>query len=98
MGEQVQRWTPGPGASHGGWMGIQCSHSVCAKLISRSYNPMDYSYNLSKGFSRQEDSSGLPCPPPGDPPNPGIKPMFLMSPALAGGFLTTSAIWGAQHK
>jgi len=26
------------------------------------------------GFSRQEYSSGLPCPPPGDLPNPGIEP------------------------
>jgi len=25
------------------------------------------------GFSRQEYWSGLPCPPPGDLPNPGIK-------------------------
>ena len=32
-----------------------------------------------------------PCPPPGDLPNPGIKLMSLMSPALAGGFFTTSA-------
>ena len=32
------------------------------------------------GFSRQEDWSGVPCPPPGDLPNPGIKPMSLMSP------------------
>ena len=31
------------------------------------------------GFSRQEDWSGLPCPPPGDLPNPRIKPR---SPAL----------------
>ena len=29
---------------------------------------------LSLGFSRQEYWSGLPCPPPGDLPNPGIKP------------------------
>ena len=41
---------------------------------------------LSMGFSRQEYWSGLPCPPPGDLPNTGIK---LVSPALAGGFLTT---------
>ena len=27
-----------------------------------------------RGFSRQEYWSGLPCPPPGDLPNPGIKP------------------------
>ena len=47
---------------------------------------------LSMGFSRQEYWSGLPCPPPGDLPNPGIKPM---SPALAGGFFTTSATWEA---
>ena len=26
------------------------------------------------GFSRQEHWSGLPCPPPGDLPNPEIKP------------------------
>ena len=27
--------------------------------------------------------SGLPCPPPGDLPDPGIELMSLMSPALA---------------
>ena len=32
-----------------------------------------------------------PFPPPGDLPNPRIKPMSLTSPALAGGFFTTSA-------
>ena len=32
---------------------------------------------------------GLPCPPPGDIPHPGIEPRSLMSPALAGGFFTT---------
>ena len=48
---------------------------------------------LSMGFSRQEYWSGLPCPPPGHPPNPGIEPRSLMSPALAGGFFTTNAIW-----
>ena len=31
---------------------------------------------LSMGFSRQEYWSGLPCPPPGDLPNPGIKPRY----------------------
>ena len=29
---------------------------------------------LSLGSSRQEHWSGLPCPPPADRPNPGIKP------------------------
>ena len=35
---------------------------------------------LSTGFSRQEHWSGLPCPPPGGLPRPGIKPASLGSP------------------
>ena len=46
---------------------------------------------LSMWFSRQEYWSGLPCPPPGDLPDPGIEPASLMSPVLAGKFFTTSA-------
>ena len=42
----------------------------------------------SMGFSRQEYWSGLPCPPPGDLPDPGIETMFLTSLALAGRFIT----------
>ena len=37
---------------------------------------------LPMGFSRQEYWSGLPRPPPGDLPDPGIKPLSLMCPAL----------------
>ena len=33
-------------------------------------------------FSRQEYWSGLPFPPPGDLPNPGIEPTSPVSPAL----------------
>ena len=56
---------------------------------------------LSIAFSRQEYWSELPCSPPGDLPNPGIKPtgrqVFTgMSPALAGRFFTTSVTWEAQ--
>ena len=36
---------------------------------------------LSIGFSRQEYWNGLPCPPPGDLPNPGTELMSLTSPA-----------------
>ena len=50
---------------------------------------------LFTGFSRQEHWSGLPCPLPGDLPNPGIKSESLTSPALGGGFLTTSPTWEA---
>ena len=51
---------------------------------------------LSMGSSGQEYWSGLPCPPPGDLPDPGIEPASLLSPALAGKFFTTSATWEAQ--
>ena len=33
---------------------------------------------LSMVFSRQEYWGGLPCPPPGDLPDPGIKPASLL--------------------
>ena len=38
---------------------------------------------LSMGFPRQEYWNGLPLPSPGDLPDPGSKPTFLVSPALA---------------
>ena len=38
---------------------------------------------LSMGFSRKEYWNGLPCPPPGDLPNPRMDLESLMSPALA---------------
>ena len=41
---------------------------------------------LSMEFPRQEYWSGLPCPPPGDLPNPGMEPASL---ALAGSFFST---------
>ena len=46
--------------------------------------------SLSIGFSRQEYWSMLPCPPAGDLPDPGVEPVSLVSPALAGGFFTIS--------
>ena len=47
---------------------------------------------LSIGFSRQEYWSGLPFPPPGALPDPGIEPVSLASPALAGRFFTTALL------
>ena len=44
---------------------------------------------LSIGFSRQENWSGLLCPPPGDLPDPGIEPASLTSSRLASRFFTT---------
>ena len=44
---------------------------------------------LSMGFSRQEYWRGLPCPSPGDLPNPGIEPASPVSPALQADSLST---------
>ena len=41
--------------------------------------------------ARTEWESGLPCPTPGDLPDPGVEPTS----ALAGKFFTTGAIWEA---
>ena len=40
-------------------------------------------------YARSVDGNGLPFPPPGDLPNPGIVAMCPVSPASAGGCLTT---------
>ena len=53
---------------------------------------------LFMGFSRQKYWSGLPCPPPGDLPDPEIEPTSLTSPALAGEFFTTSTTWEAKRE
>ena len=43
---------------------------------------MDCHVPLSTGFPKQEYLSGLPCPPPGDFPDPGIELMSPASPAF----------------
>ena len=64
----------------------------CFSYVQLSVTPWTVACQapLSKGFFRQEYWSGLPYPPPGEFPDPGIKLVFLLSPALAGRFLTTS--------
>jgi len=53
-------------------------------------DPMDCSQTLlTVGFSRQEYWSGLPFPPPGDLPHPGVEPALPVVPALASRFFTT---------
>ena len=67
---------------------------VCAQLLSGVWLFMTpwtivHQAPLSMGFPRQEYWSGLPCPPPGNLSNPGIKPKSLASPELANGLFTT---------
>ena len=71
-----------------------CMHAKPLLSCMTLCDPMDCiacQAPLSMGFSRREYWSRLPCPPPGNLCNPGIKPMCLMSPVLAGEFFTTSA-------
>ena len=72
---------------------INSDHEFLPCLFSHVqlfYNPMVCNQApLSMEFSRQEYRSGLPCPSPGDLPNPGIEPVSLVSPAFAGGFFTS---------
>ena len=69
---------------------FMCIHAKLLQLCLTLCNPVDCSQqaSLSMGFSGQEYWSRLPCPPPGDLPNPGIQTMSLVSPALAGRFFT----------
>ena len=59
-------------------------------------NPTDCSCQApsSMGFSRRKYWSGLPFPPPGDLPNPGLKPLSPESPALQADSLPLSH-WGS---
>ena len=67
-----------------------CVHVKSLQSCLTLCHPMDLARQapLSMGFSRQEYWSGFP--------NPGIEPMSLMSPVLAGRFFTTSASWEGQ--
>ena len=80
-------------------------HTACTVLscfslawLSATLWTIDHQAPLSMGFSRQEYWSGVPCPPPEDLPYPGIKSTSLTSPALAGGFFSTSTTWEAHIR
>ena len=87
-----------------GWRGLQLMRRRCACVLSRFSHVRLFAtlwtgarqVPLSMGFSRQEYWGGLLCPPPGDLPDPWVEPVSLTSPALAGGFFTTSATQEAQ--
>ena len=69
-----------------------CVYVFNNSVVSYSLQPNGQTVScqapLSMGFSRQEYWNGVPFPPPGNFPDPGIKPMSL---ALAGRFFTTEA-------
>ena len=63
---------------------LVCHKSSCILLFAILWT-VAHQTPLTMGLSQQEYWSGLPFPPPGDLPDPGIEPA---SPALAGGFFT----------
>ena len=86
---------------------VMCMHAKSLQSCPTLCNFMDCIARqtpLTMGFSWQGYWSGLPCPPPGDLPDPGIESASLMSLALAGRSFTTSATWEAptfnilEHK
>ena len=52
--------------------------------LAASLRTVAHQAPLSKGFSRKEDRSGLPCPPSEDLPDPGIEPQTPESPTMVG--------------
>ena len=74
-----------------------CGHYSCVWLLATPWTGACQA-PLSMGFSRQEHWSGLPFPLPGDLPDTGRESGSLMSLALSGRFLTTSATWEAPGK
>ena len=67
---------------------MHSSHFSHVRLFATPW-PVAHQAPLSMGFSRQGYWSGVPYPPPGDLPDPGIRPASPASPALAVGFRTT---------
>ena len=71
------------------WMLIHFSHvQLCVTLWTVAHQAL-----LSMGFSLQKYWSVLPCPPPRDLPNPGIKPASSASPALQADLLPLCPWW-----
>ena len=81
-----------------------CGHAACVlRCFSRVWLfatlwTVALQAPLSKKFSRQEYWSRLPCTPPENLPDWGIKPISLLSLALAGGFFTTRSIWETHMR
>ena len=70
---------------------------MCAKSLQSGltlFHPVGCSPPSIHGIpqARTEWESGLPCPTPGDLPDPGVEPTS----ALAGRFFTTGATWEAR--
>ena len=75
-----------------------CAHTHARSHVGCFVTPWTVACqaSLSTGLPRYEYWSGLPFPTPEDFPDPGIEPLSLASPALAGRFFTTNATWRSE--
>jgi len=72
-----------------------CCAALSRSVVSDPATPwLPVKFLCPWGFFRQEYWSGLPCPPPGDLPNPGIKPR---SPALQADSLPSEPPGKSKH-
>ena len=76
---------------------IKCVHAKSLQSFLSLCNPMEHSLPGSSvhGIIQARILECVACPPPGYLPEPGTEPTFFMSPALAGGFFTTTVTWEA---
>ena len=87
---QQQRLRPIPpcgGISQGNEVVVSSLHCVssvafCCVWLLVTPRTVAHQAPLSMGFSRQECWKGLPCPPSGDLPNPGMEPASFKSPCI----------------
>ena len=93
--QEYQSGLPFPSLGTYSYVGLNSlSFSVCVHAVTHVQlfmTPWTVAHQapLSMEFSRQEYWSGSPFSTPGDPPDPGIKPTSIVSPALAARFFTT---------
>ena len=63
------------------------------KLFFKTLSLFIWPCQVLVGYMGSSILEWVPCPPIGDPPDPGIEPISLKSPSLADKFFTTSDIW-----
>ena len=74
------------------YVSVACAYMLNHSVVSDSATPGAVAHQapLAMEFSRQEYWSGLPFPPAGDLPDPGIKPISLVAPLTGRFFITES--------
>ena len=85
-GSQNTHWLP---CCKNWCLGTFRSLNYACLVMPNSLRPCGLQAPLSMRFPRQECCSGLPFPPPGDLPDPGIEPVSLVAAALVGRFFTS---------